>query len=162
MSLTVSVDVKQHWTMLGHWSQFVPNISTDVQGHEALHHHHQFKAHAQEPVFESLRFDFFSDSVQVTVTTLNIQWPPWQDNGSGSINCWVSLKMNGIGHFWFVSFCSVLSMLLYLCVFFLVHETCSLAIVCLCVFYSLGLFSLLLLLPYLCNCPMPCKCVPNM
>ena len=25
MSLTVSVDVKQHWTMLRHWSQFVPN-----------------------------------------------------------------------------------------------------------------------------------------
>ena len=28
MSLTVSVDVKQHWTMLRHWSQFVPNMST--------------------------------------------------------------------------------------------------------------------------------------
>ena len=28
MSLTVSVDVKQHWTMLMHWSQFVPNMST--------------------------------------------------------------------------------------------------------------------------------------
>ena len=27
MSLTVSVDVKQHWTMLQHWSQFVPNMS---------------------------------------------------------------------------------------------------------------------------------------
>ena len=40
MSLTVSVDVKQHWTMLRHWSQFVPNMSTDIRGHEALHHHH--------------------------------------------------------------------------------------------------------------------------
>ena len=29
MSLTVSVDVKQHWTMLRHWSQFVPNMSTE-------------------------------------------------------------------------------------------------------------------------------------
>ena len=38
-SLTVSVNVKQHWTMLRHWSQFVPNMSTDIQGHEALHHH---------------------------------------------------------------------------------------------------------------------------
>ena len=28
MSLTVSVDVKQHWTMLMHWSQFVHNMST--------------------------------------------------------------------------------------------------------------------------------------
>ena len=28
MSLTVSVDVKQQWTMLRHWSQFVPNMST--------------------------------------------------------------------------------------------------------------------------------------
>ena len=40
MSLTVSVDVKQHWTMLRHWSQFVPNMSTDIRGHEALPHHH--------------------------------------------------------------------------------------------------------------------------
>ena len=24
-----------------HWSQFVPNMSTDIRGHEALHHHHQ-------------------------------------------------------------------------------------------------------------------------
>ena len=39
MSLTVSVDVKQHWTVLRHWSQFVPNMSTDIRGHEALHHH---------------------------------------------------------------------------------------------------------------------------
>ena len=25
--------------MLRHWSQFVPNMSTDIPGHEALHHH---------------------------------------------------------------------------------------------------------------------------
>ena len=25
--------------MLRHWSQFVPNMSTVIQGHEALHHH---------------------------------------------------------------------------------------------------------------------------
>ena len=43
MSLTVSVDVKQHWTVLQHWSQFVPNMSTDIQGHGALHHHQPFK-----------------------------------------------------------------------------------------------------------------------
>ena len=30
MSLTVSVEVKQHWTMLQHWSQLVPNMSTDI------------------------------------------------------------------------------------------------------------------------------------
>ena len=41
MSLTVYVDVKQHWTMLRHWSQFVSNTSTDIRGHEALLHHHQ-------------------------------------------------------------------------------------------------------------------------
>ena len=45
MSLTVSADVKQHWTMLRHWSQFVPNMSTDIQGHEALHHHHHYHHH---------------------------------------------------------------------------------------------------------------------
>ena len=27
--------------MLLHWSQFVPNMSTDIRGHEALHHHHR-------------------------------------------------------------------------------------------------------------------------
>ena len=35
-----SVDVQQHWAMLQHWSQFVPNMSTDIRGQEALHHHH--------------------------------------------------------------------------------------------------------------------------
>ena len=25
--------------MLRHWSQFVPNMSTDIRGHETLHHH---------------------------------------------------------------------------------------------------------------------------
>ena len=28
ISLVVSVDVKQHWTMLRYWSQFVPNMLT--------------------------------------------------------------------------------------------------------------------------------------
>ena len=32
-SLMVSVDVKQYWTMLRHWSQLVPNMSTDIWGH---------------------------------------------------------------------------------------------------------------------------------
>ena len=27
--------------MLRHWSQFVPNMSTNIRGHEALPHHHQ-------------------------------------------------------------------------------------------------------------------------
>ena len=36
MSLTVSVDVKQHPAMLRQWSQFVPNTSTDTRGHKAL------------------------------------------------------------------------------------------------------------------------------
>ena len=30
MSLTVSVDVKQHWTVHTHWSQFVPNSQPDI------------------------------------------------------------------------------------------------------------------------------------
>ena len=29
--------------MLRHWSQFVPNMSTDIRGHEALQHHHHPK-----------------------------------------------------------------------------------------------------------------------
>ena len=41
MSLTVSVDVKQHWIVLRHWSQFVPSMSTSIRGHEALLHHLQ-------------------------------------------------------------------------------------------------------------------------
>ena len=40
-SLMVSVDVKQHSTMLTHWSQIVPNMSADIRGHEALLHLHQ-------------------------------------------------------------------------------------------------------------------------
>ena len=41
MSLTVSVDVKQQWTVrLRHWSQFVPNMSIDIRGHEVLLHQH--------------------------------------------------------------------------------------------------------------------------
>ena len=46
-SLTVSVDVKQYGTVLQYWSQFVPNMSTDIRGHEALlHHHHPYPTHA--------------------------------------------------------------------------------------------------------------------
>ena len=33
MSLMVCVDVKQHWILLTHWSQFVPNMSTDIREH---------------------------------------------------------------------------------------------------------------------------------
>ena len=32
-SLMVSVDVKQYRTRLTHWSQLVPNMSTDIRGH---------------------------------------------------------------------------------------------------------------------------------
>ena len=32
-SLLASVDVKIYWTMLRHWSQFVPNMSSDIRGH---------------------------------------------------------------------------------------------------------------------------------
>ena len=41
VSLTVSVDVKQHW------SQFVRNMSTDIRGLEALHHHRRTPHSAQ-------------------------------------------------------------------------------------------------------------------
>ena len=44
ISPMVSLDIKQHWTMLRHWSQFFPSVSTDIWGHEALHHH-------QDPIF---------------------------------------------------------------------------------------------------------------
>ena len=36
MSLTVSVDVKQHWTVLRHWSQFVPNMSKTKTGDKTI------------------------------------------------------------------------------------------------------------------------------
>ena len=32
-SFLVSVDVKVYWTMLRHWSQLVPNMSTDIRRH---------------------------------------------------------------------------------------------------------------------------------
>ena len=44
-SLLVSVDVKLYWTVLRHWSQFVPNMSTDIRGHEALLHHSSADPH---------------------------------------------------------------------------------------------------------------------
>ena len=50
ISLTVSVDVKQHWTMLRHWSQFVPNMSTDIRGHEALLHHQEREEEARTDI----------------------------------------------------------------------------------------------------------------
>ena len=34
-SLLVSMDIKLYWTMLWHWSQLVPNMSTDIWGHYA-------------------------------------------------------------------------------------------------------------------------------
>ena len=34
-SLLVSLDVKLYWTMLWHWSQLVPYMSTDIRGHKA-------------------------------------------------------------------------------------------------------------------------------
>ena len=43
MSLTVSVDVKQHPAMLRQWSQFVPNTSTDTRGHKALQNNNKKK-----------------------------------------------------------------------------------------------------------------------
>ena len=54
VSLPVSVDVKQHWTMLTHWSQFVPNMSTNIRGHEALRHHHHALA-SNLPSHEHMR-----------------------------------------------------------------------------------------------------------
>ena len=33
-SLLISVDVKLCWTMLMHWSQLVPNMSTNIRGHQ--------------------------------------------------------------------------------------------------------------------------------
>ena len=33
-SLMVSVDVKQYWTILRHWFQLVPNISSDIRRHK--------------------------------------------------------------------------------------------------------------------------------
>ena len=40
-SLLVSMDVKNYWTVLRHWSQLVPNMSTDIWGHKATPHLHQ-------------------------------------------------------------------------------------------------------------------------
>ena len=38
------MDVKQHRTVLRHWSQFVPNMSTDTRGNKALLHHHHVRS----------------------------------------------------------------------------------------------------------------------
>ena len=41
MSITVSVDAKATLNHASHWLQFVPKMSTDIRGHEALLHHHR-------------------------------------------------------------------------------------------------------------------------
>ena len=40
-NLLVFVDVKNYWAVLRHWSQLVPNMSTDIWGHYASIHHHR-------------------------------------------------------------------------------------------------------------------------
>ena len=52
-SLMVSVDVKHHLTMLTHWSQFIPNMSTDIRGHKALLHHQEEKMIRVQELCES-------------------------------------------------------------------------------------------------------------
>ena len=65
MSLMVSVDVKQHWTMHMHWSQFVPNMSADIQWHEALHHHHHILKLCWLSVCDFKKFSLFLKSLLV-------------------------------------------------------------------------------------------------
>ena len=62
ISHLASVDVKQNVLMCAyivqelcesrgvpwHWSQFVPNKTTDIRRHEALHHHHRARFRVQE------------------------------------------------------------------------------------------------------------------
>ena len=47
----VSVDVKLYWTMLTHWSQLVPNMSSDNPGHKASPEGRQqiLSVHARRP-----------------------------------------------------------------------------------------------------------------
>ena len=40
---------------LNHWSHFVPNISTDIRGREALHHHHHHQDHDHRLLTPRLR-----------------------------------------------------------------------------------------------------------
>ena len=70
MSLTVSVDVKQHWTMLRHWSQFAPNTSTDIRGHEALHHHHHYTISRPSRRHHCLCFPIVADRTSRSHTTV--------------------------------------------------------------------------------------------
>ena len=66
--VSVWTDVKQHWTM----SRFVPNMSTDIREHEALHHHHH-----SLPLSVSLSLCL---SVSVSVhggAVWNSRWPSW-------------------------------------------------------------------------------------
>ena len=39
MNFRAPVDVKRHRIVLLQWSQFVPNMSTDIRGDEVLLHH---------------------------------------------------------------------------------------------------------------------------
>ena len=98
MSLTVSVDVKQHCTVLRHWSQFVPNMPADIRGQEALLHHHRYcllppppppphspppplptssPTHLTAPTPLSATRSQSLDNSSVTVSTALISIPSW-------------------------------------------------------------------------------------
>ena len=62
-SLLVSVDVKNYWTLLRHWSQLVPNMSTDIWGHSAsIHHHTSGKSPAEIAEIKSREVELGSHS----------------------------------------------------------------------------------------------------
>ena len=68
--MDVSVDVKQYWTVLRHWSQFVPNMSTDIGGHEAL-------------LYQKLYFINDNQTRYITIVSLNqtnTEWNCFQGN----------------------------------------------------------------------------------
>ena len=56
--------------MLRRWSQFVPNLLTDIRGHEALHHHHHNGCDVAE------RHIITGQSV--TGVVLRLLWPSWR------------------------------------------------------------------------------------
>ena len=78
-SLLVSVDVKIYWTMLRHWSQLVPNMSTDIWGHYAsFHHHHHPKPTRRTPPPSTTNYPNVTRSARAHCTAnVKLGWVGW-------------------------------------------------------------------------------------
>ena len=79
--------------MLRHWLQFFPNMSTDIRGHEALHHHH-----GQQD--SNLTSDTSRERTSCTEGAAGFIWLDSIRNGFHVLTCvdaYMGIAMSGLG-----------------------------------------------------------------